>query len=175
MSLKMDSRVTMEVYWSWTERETNVTTMTNGNLRRQFPFSSDTSPAVDTVWCAQDVALAASTTTSYDLTQLTRSIFDEPSSVELGNLCAIYVHNKSAAAPLAVMNTGTGTAETVLEGSVLQQTLLPPGGALCLCNPLANWSVTTVRKTLQIENLSADAVATFDLIVTGILAVPEEI
>ena len=169
MTQRLDSRVTSEINWGWTDRDANVQTTSNGALKQQMAFASDSTPAVDTVWCVQNAVLAASASQTYDLTALSREVFSISDTVELAAVCVIHVYNRSEDAILQLENTGTGTPENLEDGSFLRA-ILPPGGVLTLCNPQASWDVTTVRKKLVLTNLDSTHSAAYDIAVTGIAA-----
>ena len=169
MTVRLDSRVTSEINWGWTDRDSNVQTTSNGILKQQTAFASDATPAIDTVWCAQNATLAASGSCTYDLTALSREVFGISDTVELAAVCVIHVYNRSEDAILQLENTGTGTPENPEDGSFLRA-ILPPGSVLTLCNPQASWDVTTVRKKLMLTNLDSTHGAAYDIAVTGIAA-----
>ncbi|MDO4585142.1 MAG: hypothetical protein Q4D62_13690 [Planctomycetia bacterium] len=174
MSLKLDSRVTADIGWSWSERKATTSVIENGNVRQQQVFTSDVSPEVDAVWSLQEAPLAGSAEVTYDLQNLTREVLDVETTIALEKLCAIYVCNQSSSGEIYVemMETACGCSSGVTGSDPFLRATLPSKGFFCWCNPNADSEVTTDQKQLVVGN-ATDQAATYDLVVTGKKVVSE--
>lgn len=175
MSWKLDSRVTADIGWSHSERNTTTSVIENGNIRQQQVFASDVSPEVDAVWNLQDASLAGSAEATYDLQHLTREILNVETEVTLDKICAIYLCNQSSSSEIymEMMETVSGSSAGESWESTFLKTTLPSKSFFCWCNPNVDSEVTSLRKQLVVGNATG-LDATYDLVITGKKVVSQE-
>ncbi|MDO4574053.1 MAG: hypothetical protein Q4D98_02440 [Planctomycetia bacterium] len=155
MSVLLNSRISAEISWNRSERGDGLSASENGSLKQQTLFSSESSPGVDRVWTVQNVSLAAEYSISYSLVELTREVLGSTETIAFSRLCGLYFCNRSPHAFL------------VVENRAFARCVVPPGGYFCLCNPAADWVLTSSNNRITITNSSTTEAASFDLALTG--------
>lgn len=175
MSWKLDSRVTTDIGWSWSDRKTTTSVIENGNFRQQQVFASEVSPEVDAVWSLQEATLPASAEVTHDLQHLAREVWDVETEMALEKICAIYLCNQSSSGEIYVemLETAAGSASGESTSSTFLKTTLPSKSFFCWCNPNVDSAITTQRKQLVVGN-ATDQNVLYDVVVTGKKVVSEE-
>ncbi len=168
MPTTLETRFTSEVGWNWLDSTTNSATRTQGNFRRQASFSSASTPSVDGVWYLENATLPALSSVTHDLENLTQNIYGNNIPIHFASTCSLYIYNRSETRSLVVANTGSTTASNIVSSSFLNL-ILPPGGFFTLCNPQANWTISSARNEIKLQNPFSDPIQ-YDIILTGTLS-----
>lgn len=165
MSVTLETRLTSELAWNWQDAASGATTRTQGNFRKQLAFSAAGTPPVDGIWYVENASIAAFSSVTHDLTNLTQAIYGASVPVSFASLCTLYVFNRSETLPLVIANTGSSTASSILTSSFVN-VIVPPGGFFALCNPSSNWTISSARNEIQLQNAFSSAIS-YDLFLTG--------
>lgn len=171
MSSALETRIISELGWNWIDAQLSASTRTQGSFRKQLSFSSSGTPEVDGIWYCENVEVPALSSVTYNLQSLSQSIYGTEIPVSFASLCAMYICNRSETLPLVIANTGSSTASSVLTSSFVN-VIVPPEGFFSLCNPSANWTITTSRNEIRLQNAFSTAISC-DILFLGVKTASE--
>lgn len=174
MSISLETRVASEIGWNWQDStpgsenseagNSSSLTKTQGQLRRQFSFSTSSEPSVNAVWFAENAKISPFSSITFDLSRMLMRIYGTDIPVRFATLCSISLFNRSEMLSLVISHSGS-TVLASQSGGFLNLAV-PPGGFFTFCNPKADWNVSSLGNEFQLRNAYASEIR-YDLFLNG--------
>lgn len=168
MTITLKSNIHAEFGWTWQDRSgSTVTTNTNRLRAFQDLLNGSGSNQADQVWDDTETTLTSGSTTTLDLTSLSRDFFGETITLSFATVKGLLIVNRNTTgtAYLKVGNAASDTWHAPL-GTATDSLKIPTGGSLLFSHPDAGWDVISSAKSLKLEAVGGEV--NYDLIILGV-------
>lgn len=152
--MSFQARVSASLGWRWSDGAVDSSRL---SYAESLLEGSDDNQA-EAVWHVEDQTLLSGTSTTLDLTNLTRTVLEDLHTVTFTQVRAVLVVNLSTGSGELIVGGAAGDEWSAPFGADGDQLAVPPDSPLLLTNRKTGWDVDDANKNLKLT-ASGDDVA----------------
>ena len=163
------SSLESKVGWTWRDEQDRSAVVDSNQWLWRISLQEGTDEGqANAVWYVLGKTLASGASNEWDLTALSRTLFNASVNQAFASVKALYVINRKESTGNLIIGGASTNSWPGPFSSVTQTIRVVPGGVLLVVHPNAGWSVSASAKNLKLAAESGSV--TYDLILVGVKA-----
>ena len=161
--------------WNWQDGDTVDKGSIGPGATRVAPIALANGPdssQIEAAWHLENQTLMNGASVTYDLTALTRTLFEDALEITLVEVKGIIIYNKSTNNSLITVGNAAANPWRGPFGAADHTIGVPESSALPLSHPTDGWGVHAGNKNLKLA--ASNGAATFDIAIVGTLTSSQE-
>ncbi len=161
------AELTARAAWEWNSGAVDDAKLNYVELLTHGPEANQ----AEAVWHLEDIELLEGNSTTYDLTALARSVFDDTLTTTLLLVKSILVVNQSTSGGKLLLGGAAADEWSECFGADGDSAEVPLGSPLLLSNRVCGWEVDDTHKNLKVAAVGGDVTYSIAIIGTTTTAV----